>query len=289
MSSQNLTHTLAEHGLVKADTAIESDWNTVNNFRSRFSMPLTWENIQQILNDHPQVRPYLYLSTGMDGLVLLNVDTGETVSAQPLVFASLSEDDSDDMFVNLIEQQVERLENTPSIASLIQQGEINEAKQQIEHATALAPTALAELVYSLMPWEELGDRQFQRRIALTIRKNEEYPSQQFDENLVELLKQTTPCTDGEEPLEMVIKKPITVYRGEIDKSVHMGLSWTSNLEIAKKFASRFGKQGSILKTVLEPKQILAAYADDGEHEVLAIIENGTQLVDYPLGVLITRG
>lgn len=113
MSSQNLTHTLAEHGLVKADTAIESDWNTVNNLRSRFSMPLTWENIQQILNDHPQVRPYLYLSTGMDGLVLLNVDTGETVSAQPLVFASLSEDDSDGMFVNLIGQQVERLENTP--------------------------------------------------------------------------------------------------------------------------------------------------------------------------------
>lgn len=275
MSSQNLTHTLAEHGLVKADTAIESDWNTVNNLRSRFSMPLTWENIQQILNDHPQVRPYLYLSTGMDGLVLLNVDTGETVSAQPLVFASLSEDDSDGMFVNLIGQQVGRLENTPSIASLIQQGEINEAKQQIEHATALAPTALAELVYSLMPWEELGDRQFQRRIALTVRKNEEYPSQQFDENLVELLKQTTPCTDGEEPLEMVIKKPITVYRGEIDKSVHMGLSWTSNLEVAEKFASRFGMQGTIWKTVLEPEKILAAYADDGEHEVLAIVSENT--------------
>lgn len=275
MSSQNLTHTLAEHGLVKADTAIESDWNTVNNLRSRFSMPLTWENIQQILNDHPQVRPYLYLSTGMDGLVLLNVDTGETVSAQPLVFASLSEDDSDGMFVNLIGQQVERLENTPSIASLIQQGEINEAKQQIEHATALAPTALAELVYSLMPWEELGDRQFQRRIVLTVRKNEEYPSQQFDENLVELLKQTTPCTDDEEPLEMVIKKPITVYRGEIDKSVHMGLSWTSSLEVAEKFAGRFGRQGTIWKTVLEPEKILAAYADDGEHEVLAIVSENT--------------
>lgn len=275
MSSQNLTHTLAEHGLVKADTAIESDWNTVNNLRSRFSMPLTWENIQQILNDHPQVRPYLYLSTGMDGLVLLNVDTGETVSAQPLVFASLSEDDSDGMFVNLIGQQVERLENTPSIASLIQQGEINEAKQQIEHATALAPTALAELVYSLMPWEELGDRQFQRRIVLTVRKNEEYPSQQFDENLVELLQQTTPCTDGEEPLEMVIKKPITVYRGEIDKSVHMGLSWTSSLEVAEKFAGRFGRQGTIWKTVLEPEKILAAYADDGEHEVLAIVSENT--------------
>lgn len=279
MSPRNLTHTLTEHGLVKADTATESDWNTVNNLRSRFSMPLTWENIQQILNDHPQVRPYLYLSTGMDGLVLLNVDTGETVSAQPLVFALLSEDDSDedwlDMSVNLIGQQVERWENTPSIASLIQQGEINEAKQQIERATAFAPTALAELVYTLMPWEELRDRQFQRRVALSVRKNEEYPSEQFDENLVGLLKQTTPCTDGEEPLERVVDKPITVYRGEIDKSVHMGLSWTSSLEVAEKFAGRFGRQGTIWKTVLEPEKILAAYADDGEHEVLAIVSGDT--------------
>ncbi len=70
---------------------------------------------------------------------------------------------------------------------------------------------------------------------------------------------------------MVVDKPITVYRGEIDKSVHMGLSWTTSLEIAEKFASRFGKRGSVLQTVLEPDGILAAYADDGEHEVLAIV------------------
>ena len=119
--------------------------------------------------------------------------------------------------------------------------------------------------------EELGDKQFQRRIALTVRKHEEYPSEQFDENLIELLEQTSPCIDGEEPLEMVVKEPIIVYRGEIDKSVHMGLSWTTSLEIAKRFAGRFGKQGSIFKTVLEPKEILAAYADDGEHEVPAIV------------------
>ena len=277
MSLQNLTHTLAEHGLVKADTAIESDWNTVNNLRSRFSMPLTCENIQRILNDHPQVRPYLYLSTGMDGLVLLNVGTGETVSAHPLVFALFSEGDNGedwlDMSVKLIGKQVERWENTPSIASLIRQGEINEAKQQIEHATALAPTALAELVYNLMPWEKLGDRQFQRQIALTVRKHEEYPSERFDKKLVELLKQTSPCVDGEKPLEMVVKEPITVYRGEIDKSVHMGLSWTTSLETAEKFAGRFDKQGSVLQAVLAPERILAAYADDGEHEVLAIVSS----------------
>lgn len=51
----------------------------------------------------------------------------------------------------------------------------------------------------------------------------------------------------------------------------LGLSWTSSLEVAEKFAGRFGMQGTIWKTVLEPEKILAAYADDGEHEVLAIV------------------
>ena len=55
----------------------------------------------------------------------------------------------------------------------------------------------------------------------------------------------------------------------------MGLSWTSNLEVAEKFAGRFGRQGTIWKTVLEPEKILAAYADDGEHEVLAIVSENT--------------
>ena len=32
---------------------------------------------------------------------------------------------------------------------------------------------------------------------------------------------------------------------------------------------------SIWKTVLEPEKILAAYADDGEHEVLAIVSGDT--------------
>lgn len=72
-------------------------------------------------------------------------------------------------------------------------------------------------------------------------------------------------------MEKDIKKPITVYRGEIDKSVHMGLSWTTSPEIAEKFAGRFGKRGSVFQTVLEPGEILAAYADDSEHEVLAIV------------------
>lgn len=262
---------LVQRGLVKAETATQKDWQTIDSLRDkRFSLPLEWERIQQILTNHPSIRPYLYLSTGLDGLVLLNTDTGETASAQPLIFEILS-NENDTMF-QMVEQYVCRWDETTPTKTLIRQGRIDEAKQQIEHATMLAPTALMELVYQLVPWRELADGQYQRLTALNVRKNEEYPTRQFDRHLVRLLRQTKPCVGGEGSLERTFDKPITVYRGEIDKSVHFGLSWTTSLNVAQKFAERFGKEGTVYSTVLKPEEILAAYADDGEQEVLAKVD-----------------
>lgn len=262
---------LVQRGLVKAETATQKDWQTIDSLRDkRFSLPLEWERIQQILTNHPSIRPYLYLSTGLDGLVLLNTDTGETASAQPLIFEILS-NENDTMF-QMVEQYVCRWDETTPTKTLIRQGRIDEAKQQIEHATMLAPTALMELVYQLVPWKELADGQYQRLTALNVRKNEEYPTRQFDRHLVRLLRQTKPCVGGEGSLERTFDKPITVYRGEIDKSVHFGLSWTTSLNVAQGFAERFGKEGTIYSTVLKPEEILAAYADDGEQEVLAKVD-----------------
>lgn len=262
---------LVQRGLVKAETATQKDWQTIDSLRDkRFSLPLEWERIQQILTNHPSIRPYLYLSTGLDGLVLLNTDTGETASTQPLIFEILS-NENDTMF-QMVEQYVCRWDETTPTKTLIRQGRIDEAKQQIEHATMLAPTALMELVYQLVPWKELADGQYQRLTALNVRKNEEYPTRQFDRHLVRLLRQTKPCVGGEGSLERTFDKPITVYRGEIDKSVHFGLSWTTSLNVAQKFAERFGKEGTIYSTVLKPEEILAAYADDGEQEVLAKVD-----------------
>ena len=262
---------LVQRGLVKAETATQKDWQTIDSLRDkRFSLPLEWERIQQILTNHPSIRPYLYLSTGLDGLVLLNTDTGETASAQPLIFEILS-NENDTMF-QMVEQYVCRWDETTPTKTLIRQGRIDEAKQQIEHATMLAPTALMELVYQLVPWKELADGQYQRLTALNVRKNEEYPTRQFDRHLVRLLRQTKPCVGGEGSLERTFDKPITVYRGEIDKSVHFGLSWTTGLNVAQGFAERFGKEGTVYSTVLKPEEILAAYADDGEQEVLAKVD-----------------
>lgn len=267
----NQTTILIQHGLVKAETATQKDWQTIDSLRDkRFSLPLEWERIQQLLNNHPSICPYLYLSTGLDGLVLLNTDTGETASAQPLIFETLSNED--DAMFHMVEQCVCRWDETTPTKTLIRQGRTDEAKQQIEHAMMLAPTALMELVYQLVPWKELVDGQYQRLTALNVRKNEEYPTRQFDRHLVRLLRQTKPCVGDEGSLERTFDKPITVYRGEIDKSVHFGLSWTTSLNVAQGFAERFGKEGTIYSTVLKPEEILAAYADDGEREVLAKVD-----------------
>lgn len=263
----NQTTILAQHGLIKADAATWTDWQTIDSHRDkRFSFPLEWKQIQQLLTNHPITRPYLYLSTGLDGLVLLDAETGETANAQPLIFETLSNNNT--MF-QMVEQYVRRWNETTPTITLIKQGRTDEAKQQIDHATALAPTALMELVYQLVPWRELNDKQYQRITALNVRKNEEYPSRQFDRHLVSLLQQTKPCVGGKDALEKTFNKQITVYRGEIDKSVHLGLSWTTSLNVARKFAKRFSKKGTVYSTVLKPEEILAAYADDGEQEVLA--------------------
>lgn len=212
---------LAQHGLIKADTATPKDWETIDNIRNkRFSIPLSWEQIQQLLAKHPTIRPYLYLSTGLDGLVLLNTNTGETANTQPLIFENLS-DENDSMF-SMVEQHISKWDKTTPTKTLIQQGRTDKAKQQIDHATALAPTALMELIYQLVPWKELHDRQYQRKTALNVRKNEEYPSRQFDRHLVKLLQQTKPCIGGEGALEKTFDKPITVYRGEIDRACIWG-------------------------------------------------------------------
>lgn len=50
------------------------------------------------------------------------------------------------------------------------------------------------------------------------------------------------------------------------------MSWTTSLNVAQKFAERFGKEGTVYSTVLKPEEILAAYADDGEQEVLAKVD-----------------
>lgn len=264
---------LRRYGLLKAIDASENDWNTVSRLRDRrFAIPVAWNDVQTILACHPVLRPYLYLSTGFDGLVLLDVETGKTMSAQPLMLDLLSGNDADQpALTGMVESRVGEWASDTSTVELVRQGETEQAEDRITTSTAMAPTALKELVYMLAPWDELDDPQFQRETALEVRKAEEYPTESFDRHLVGLLARTVPNTGSDEPMERVFDSPVTVFRGELEGSVHLGLSWTTDREVAGRFAKRFGLDGVVYRAVLEPGEVLAAYADDGESEVLASV------------------
>lgn len=265
---------LRRYGLLKAIDASENDWHTVNGLRDRrFAIPVAWNDVRTILACHPDLRPYLYLSTGFDGLVLLDTETGKTMSAQPLMLDLLSGDDADHpTLAGMVESRVGEWVSDVSTVGLVRQGETGSAKERIATSTAMAPTALKELVYLLAPWGELDDPQFQRKTALEVRKAEEYPTDSFDRHLVGLLKRTAPNTGSDEPMERVFDSPVTVFRGELEGSVHLGLSWTTDSKVAERFANRFDLDGVVYRTVLEPDEVLAAYADDGESEVLASVD-----------------
>ena len=105
-----------------------------------------------------------------------------------------------------------------------------------------------------------------RETALDIRKSEDYPTVGYDDWLRMFLKAGQP--DDGSPVERVVEEPVDVYRGEIDGSHHLSMSWTTDCVVARKFATRFGKDGRLFCTTVTPDMVLAAYRNDPEREVL---------------------
>ena len=65
-------------------------------------------------------------------------------------------------------------------------------------------------------------------------------------------------------------KTVTIYRGidlKDEKSVH-GLSWTIDKDVAKKYASRFGRKGDVYRAKIDKSHILAYLDLDGMAEVV---------------------
>lgn len=64
-----------------------------------------------------------------------------------------------------------------------------------------------------------------------------------------------------------LEDTLTIYRGVQEKEYKAGLSWTTNPEIAKYFATRYKEHGYILETTISKKDIIAAF-DSSEDEVI---------------------
>ncbi|WP_297293905.1 hypothetical protein [uncultured Oscillibacter sp.] len=63
---------------------------------------------------------------------------------------------------------------------------------------------------------------------------------------------------------------IEIYRG-IKRGKHheiLGMSWTTNIEVARKFANRFNKGGTVYKGKIDKKDILAYFDNRSESEVV---------------------
>lgn len=72
---------------------------------------------------------------------------------------------------------------------------------------------------------------------------------------------------------------ITVYRGvtSFNKKKERAMSWTTNLDTAKWFSKRYGKEGEVWVAEVEKKDVLAIF-DDGEKEIVLMPKNRTKKI-----------
>lgn len=275
-----LTETLAQHGLAKASRLNETSFHNIQNSRPPVNLPLTWEQLQTILHEHPWAEPHLYVSTGFDPLVILNTNTGEYLNPQILLYADAPLLQTQ---LDAARKHVTAWAEQPTLDDMLDQNDTGTFIDTVDRSIILAPNPLKELVYQFIPWDKadahnLAD--YHRVTALRVRKYEEYPSREYDRMLVSLLRATKPTGYGDPPEEETLTGVITVYRGEIDHSNHLALSWTRLREIAEGFARRFGMHGVVYEAQVPADRILAAYANDTEREVLIDDLSGIEIIEH---------
>lgn len=96
-------------------------------------------------------------------------------------------------------------------------------------------------------------------------QNSEYNFEVFDTDILEKAKELNP-----EKYDDQMK--IQVYRGVCSKSTYKGISWTTDYEVARKFALRFEDNGIIIKTEMSGIDIVLIDSEGREKEVIIIPE-----------------
>lgn len=94
-------------------------------------------------------------------------------------------------------------------------------------------------------------------------KTSEYGFEELDwEYLIEVCRANN--TSDIERFKREYGNKVKVYRGVATKSSEYGLSWTTDIDVAKMFATRFNSKGYILEGNVESKDILTAFETEGE-------------------------
>lgn len=261
---------LKEYGLVPIRDVDAKTASVMKGRRPAFALDFDWDDVVKTSKSYPELLDYMFLSSGPEPVMFFNIDRLSFMDGSILLFS-----DEEKLMLQL-HSQIDMWNRNDKSLEDIMKSDFDRYVEELERAVVCAPTRYKELVFMLAPFDTDNEKSMKnlRSIGLLARKEEEYPSYPFDSELASVLRNVKETTW----LERSVDGPLELYRGEGEKSVHGGMSWTTSKEVAEKFARRFERYekepGTIYRCTVEKDEILAAYGEDPEFEVLVDPESG---------------
>lgn len=255
---------LKEYGLVPIRDVDVKTAKMMEGLRPSFAFDLSWDDVVKIRKTYPDILDYMFLSSGPEPIMFFNIDKLSFIDGSILLFSD------NEKLMNQLHSQIDIWNRNNKSLEDIMKSDFDRYVEEMEQAVVYAPTRYKELVFMLAPFDTDDKKSMKtmKSIGLLARKEEEYPSYQFDSELASVLRNVKETTW----IEQSVNGPLELYRGEGEKSIHGGMSWTTSFNVAEKFARRFERYekeaGTIYKCMVEKDEILAAYGEDPEYEVL---------------------
>lgn len=281
---------LMNHGLLPFSMAHGNE-GLVEDIASKRKLPIVefgYREFEMMEKAYPSLVDYMFLSTGVSPVVVINLRTLEVFDFLAAVINATMGDgkwSETTLDVEKVGKWFDTESERPSLEELART-DFKGFREHVDSAMAgVWGDPKLELVWSLVPWGAVPEKDrrkclmVMREKVLSIRQSIEYPSKRLDRDMVRVLR----ATKGKHTeIEKPVTGPMTLYRGERDGSTHFGMSWTTDLETAEFFAQRFGaKDGSkVYRCEFPEKDILAAYGENSgvdEEEVLVDVRDKAAL------------
>lgn len=283
---------LMDHGLFPFSMAHGNE-GLVEDIASKRKLPIVefgYREFEMMEKAYPNLVDYMFLSTGVSPVVVINFRTLEVFDFLAAVINATVQDGKGSettLDVEKVGKWFDTEGERPSLEELART-DFKGFREHVDSAMAgVWGDPKLELVWSLVPWGAVPEKDrneclmVMREKVLSIRQSIEYPSKCLDRDMVRVLRATKGRHTG---IEKPVTGPMTLYRGERDKSTHFGMSWTTDPETARFFATRFGANSDsvVYRCEFPEKDILAVYGDDSgadEHEVLVDVRDKTALAN----------
>lgn len=283
---------LMNHGLLPFSMAHGNE-GLVEDIASKRRLPIVrfgYREFEMMEKAYPNLVDYMFLSTGVSPVVVINLRTLEVFDFLAAVINATMGDGKGSettLDVEKVGKWFDTEGERPSLEELART-DFKGFREHVDSAMAgVWGDPKLELVWSLVPWGAVPEKDrreclmVMREKVLSIRQSIEYPSRSLDRDMVRVLRTTKGKHTG---IEKPVTGPMTLYRGERDKSTHFGMSWTTDPETARFFATRFGANPDsvVYRCEFPGNDILAVYGDDSgadEHEVLVDVGDKAALAN----------